>query len=271
MILIDPSVELITETDFYEHVAKCARVCYASDNSNISGKEFCNNVLIPKGHFSMFRHSTVYLKYPIDQHIQTVITNYSFNKFVKFIEHNQNLYIIANGNSLIDLVKGNYITIEDIEKHKIDDLPKELLKYKRFTFKVTTQISTSRELNRVSPNSIAERSTRYCNYTKDKFGCQISICKPYYYDDLPIQEQLAFINRMNDYEMNYIARVQRGWKPEDAREFLPLCTATEVVYTYSYEEWKDIIDKRVYNSTGKAHPNATIICKMIEDILNSYK
>lgn len=55
-------------------------------------------------------------------------------------------------------------------------------------YKVTTQISTSRELNRVSPNNIAERSTRYCNYSKDKFNNQISICKPYYYDNLEIAD-----------------------------------------------------------------------------------
>lgn len=55
---------------------------------------------------------------------------------------------------------------------------------------------------------------------------------------------------------------------QDARGVLPLDTATRCVYTYSTKEWFDIIKKRVYHTTGKAHPNATIICKLIEQELN---
>ena len=55
---------------------------------------------------------------------------------------------------------------------------------------------------------------------------------------------------------------------QDARGVLPLDTATRCIYTYSTKEWFDIIKKRVYNTTGKAHPNAAIICKLIEQELN---
>ena len=267
MILIEPKVELLKEDNFYSHVANCARVCYASNNnSNVSDEQFCKNVLIANNHLSMFRHSTIYCKYDRNDWNRYTVDTFHLAQNINVIDL-EDLYVIMNGQSYLEFKRNNVAENLKIDSHIIKDLPNELNEYKRFTFKVITQISTSRELNRVSPNNIAERSTRYCNYSKDKFGNQICICKPYYYDNLEIADQLAFINRMSEYEGNYLNRISRGWKPEDAREFLPLCTATEVVYTYNVREWRHIIDLRYYGITGKPHPNAKIIVGMIRDQL----
>ena len=267
MILIEPKVELLKEDNFYSHVANCARVCYASNNnSNVSDEQFCKNVLIANNHLSMFRHSTIYCKYDRNDWNRYTVDTFHLAQNINVIDLGD-LYIIMNGQSYLEFKRNNVAENLKIDSHIIKDLPNELNEYKRFTFKVITQISTSRELNRVSPNNIAERSTRYCNYSKDKFGNQICICKPYYYDNLEIVDQLAFISRMSEYEGNYLNRISRGWKPEDAREFLPLCTATEVVYTYNVREWRHIIDLRYYGITGKSHPNAKIIVGMIRDQL----
>lgn len=267
MILIEPKVELLKEDNFYSHVANCARVCYASNNnSNISDEQFCKNVLIANNHLSMFRHATIYCKYNKNDWNRYTVDTFHLAQNINVIDIGD-LYVIMNGQSYLEFKRNNVAENLKIDSHIIKDLPNKLNEYKRFTFKVITQISTSRELNRVSPNNIAERSTRYCNYSKDKFGNQICICKPYYYDNLEIADQLAFINRMSEYEGNYLNRISRGWKPEDAREFLPLCTATEVVYTYNIKEWRRIIDLRYYGTTGKPHPNAKIIAGMIRDQL----
>ncbi len=267
MILIEPKVELLKEDNFYSHVANCARVCYASNNnSNVSDEQFCKNVLIANNHLSMFRHSTIYCKYDRNDWDKYTVDIFHLAQNINVV-YLGDLYIIMNGQSYLEFKRNNIAETLKIDSHIIKDLPNELNEYKRFTFKVITQISTSRELNRVSPNNIAERSTRYCNYSKDKFGNQICICKPYYYDNLEIADQLAFINRMSEYEGNYLNRISKGWKPEDAREFLPLCTATEVVYTYNVREWRHIIDLRYYGITGKSHPNAKIIVGMIRDQL----
>lgn len=267
MILIEPKVELLKEDNFYSHVANCARVCYASNNnSNISDEQFCKNVLIANNHLSMFRHATIYCKYNKNDWNRYTVDTFHLAQNINVIDIGD-LYVIMNGQSYLEFKRNNIAENLKIDSHIIKDLPNELKEYKRFTFKVITQISTSRELNRVSPNNIAERSTRYCNYSKDKFDNQICICKPYYYDNLEIADQLAFINRMSEYEGNYLNRISRGWKPEDAREFLPLCTATEVVYTYNIKEWRRIIDLRYYGTTGKPHPNAKIIAGMIRDQL----
>lgn len=267
MILIEPKVELLKEDNFYSHVANCARVCYASNNnSNISDEQFCKNILIANNHLSMFRHATIYCKYNKNDWNRYTVDTFHLAQNINVIDLGD-LYVIMNGQSYLEFKRNNIAENLKIDNHIVKDLPNELNEYKRLTFKVTTQISTSRELNRVSPNNIAERSTRYCNYSKDKFDNQICVCKPYYYDNLEIADQLAFINRMSKYEGNYLNRISRGWKPEDAREFLPLCTATEVVYTYNIKEWRHIIDLRYYGTTGKPHPNAKIITGLIRDRL----
>ena len=56
-------------------------------------------------------------------------------------------------------------------------------------------------------------------------------------------------------------------KPETAREVLPLCTATRVVYTYTFAEWDHIFDLRCEGISGKPHPNAAEGANLIKDAI----
>ena len=60
----------------------------------------------------------------------------------------------------------------------------------------------------------------------------------------------------------------RSMAAQEAREVLPLGTRTEVVYTYTYEEWQHILDLRLHGTTGAPHPNAKIIAEYINNALN---
>ena len=146
----------------------------------------------------------------------------------------------------------------------------------RYTFCIDTQISTSRELNRVSPNNISEQSTRYVY----EDGV---ICKPHwmsdeiatYFNKEPLfedwinnniehQKAYQYFNSCNDSFINYAILVNKfNINRQDARGVLPLDTATRCIYTYSIDEWRNIIDLRYYGTTGKPHPNAKIIAGMI--------
>ena len=136
----------------------------------------------------------------------------------------------------------------------------------RLTFCITTQISTSRELNRVSPNAIAERSTRYCS-ARDG----LEICKPWWFNpkEKPGNSYI-FYKSWKNAEESYKAALETGMKPEDARGVLPLDTATKVIYTYSVQEWKHILDLRLYDKTGKAHPNCHVVMQMVKDQINNF-
>jgi thymidylate synthase (FAD) len=152
---------------------------------------------------------------------------------------------------------------------------------KRYTFKVITSIGVTREFNRHRKNSILEMSTRYCNFSKDKFDNQVSFCKPSWLDlnlgtyeivgnnkDLGDvvgdgyiknvsnrDEDNLFLTSCLFAEDTYKELLGDGWKPQQAREILPLCTATEAVYTGFAEDWKHFFNLRFFETTGKVHPN----------------
>ena len=132
------------------------------------------------------------------------------------------------------------------------------------TLVVTTQISTSRELNRTSPNSIAEQSTRYCNLEK-KGGVQIA--RPHWHAGGTRWQRFVFNTACRVSERAYNILLKSGLKPQDARGVLPLDTYTVVAYTYSLAEWSHILDLRYHGKTGAPHPNAKIVGEKIRSII----
>ena len=276
MKIIEPKVELWQQGDDSKaHVARCARVCYGRETGN---DEATIKRLINDEHWSMFRHGTYYMiANDSDKTLETIIINYANTIGFSYHYEKHVYYITVNGNWVLDhktpfgYISNYIVSIEDFCNTEIG------FNMMRYTFCVDTQISTSRELNRVSPNSIAEKSTRYV-YEDG------SICRPHwmtdeevdYLNNEPIFEEWCdshkkasiYRDSCNDSFNKYKLLVDIGMHRQDARGVLPLDTATRCVYTYSTKEWFDIIKKRVYNTTGKAHPNATIICKLIEQELN---
>lgn len=276
MKIIEPKVELWQQGDDSKaHVARCARVCYGRETGN---DEATIKRLINDEHWSMFRHGTYYIiANDSDKTLETIVINYANTIGFSYRYEKHVYYITVNGNWVLDhktqfgYLSKYIVPIEDFCNTEIG------FHMMRYTFCVDTQISTSRELNRVSPNNIAEKSTRYVYEDGN-------ICRPHwmtdeevdYLNNEPIFEEWCnshkkasiYRNSCNDSFNKYKLLVDIGMRRQDARGVLPLDTATRCVYTYSVDEWFEIIRKRVYHTTGKAHPNATIICKLIEQELN---
>lgn len=272
MKIIEPKVELWRQEDAKAHVARCARVCYGRE---IGNDQATIKRLIDSKHWSMFRHETYYIiANDSDKTLETIVINYANTIGFSYHYEKHVYYITVNGNWVLDhktqfgYLSKYIVPIEDFCNTEIG------FHMMRYTFCVDTQISTSRELNRVSPNSIAEMSTRYV-YENG------SICRPHWIS----QKEAELFNNDNNADLDeamnvYLNGCKRDFEEykilvdkykihrQDARGKLPLDTATRCVYTYSTKEWFDIIKKRVYHTTGKAHPNATIICKLIEQELN---
>ena len=271
MKIIEPKVELWQQGgDAKAHVARCARVCYGRETGN---DQATIKRLIDSEHWSMFRHETYYIiANDSDKTLETIVINYANTIGFSYHYEKHVYYITVNGNWVLDhktqfgYLSKYIVPIEDFCNTEIG------FHMMRYTFCVDTQISTSRELNRVSPNSIAEMSTRYV-YEDG------SICRPHWMTKdeadrfnkgwFDIGTKTSFyLKSCNNAFADYKFLIESGMHRQDARGVLPLDTATRCVYTYSIDEWFDIIRKRVYNTTGKAHPNATIICKLIEQELN---
>ena len=271
MEIIKPQVELWVQDDPITHVARCARVCYASDKT--TGNEAMYNRLLDAGHNSMFRHESVYIIAPGRSDRYELIDSFEFCPFVDYrIDYDNNeIYISTNRQFFMENESIRYFGewLVTPSEFSATLLGKELMRY---TFKVVTQISTSRELNRVSPNNIAEQSTRYVNLSK-KGG---AICQPHWVEKKDIEDWInGNDNATSIYYHNqcqlafdcYNELISLGMKPQDARGVLPLDTGTICIYTYTIAEWRHIIDLRYYGTTGAAHPNALIIAGMIRDEL----
>ena len=153
-----------------------------------------------------------------------------------------------------------------VENNWLDDLkyvcePTEYHE-RRITVKFICPISISREFNRHRVNSIAEQSTRYCNYSKDKFDNQITFIEPYWYEKADSYTKNEFDKGLQYAEGYYMFMVDKGMKPQEARDILPLCTATELVHTAFVSDWKHFFELRC---AGSAHPQARELAQPLHE------
>lgn len=278
MKIIEPKVELWRQEDAKAHVARCARVCYGKETGN---DEATVKRLINSKHWSMFRHETVYAMIPIELwygNFGEILKGYKASPYISWVTVRDYIYISTNGNFMLDVEKYEPVLYNEINNYRVSEEEFNSCEtaynlFARWTFCVDTQISTSRELNRVSPNNIAEKSTRYV-YEDG------TICKPHW---ISTKEADMFNEDNNadlDEAMNvYLRGCKRNFEDykilidkhklnrQDARGVLPLDTATRCIYTYSIFEWRAILDLRYYGTTGQPHPNAKLIAGMIRDEL----
>lgn len=264
----------------YRQVERAGRVCYKSEDhcTAESARPFVER-MIKSQHTAMLEHATVYLLYrdgetaSAEQGGDATVEawqRYERNKFSKVSTVDgchyvtTNLRVLAENQWLADL---DHLT-EPLAHHE-----------RRVTVHFTTQIATTREFNRHRANSMAEQSTRYCNYSKDKFGNEISINIPEWVRALSVEEpaQIDFLElakkvsegKADDYEnwlfanlaaeRAYLNLIAAGRKPQEARAILPLDTNTELIHTAFVSDWKHFFDLRAKGTTGAPHPDAKVL------------
>lgn len=274
MKIIEPKVELWQQGgDAKAHVARCARVCYGKETGN---DEATVKRLLDSRHWSMFRHESVYAIIPVHERgLKDYPLLVLSSPYIKTHTYNGNVYVATNGQFILDKLYPKFIELINMYRVTEDEFSNTEFGFNmmRYTFCVDTQISTSRELNRVSPNSIAEMSTRYV-YEDG------SICRPHWIS----QKEAELFNNDNNADLDeamnvYLNGCKRDFEEykilvdkykihrQDARGKLPLDTATRCIYTYSIDEYRHIIDLRYYGTTGTPHPNARLIAGMIRNNL----
>lgn len=132
---------------------------------------------------------------------------------------------------------------------------KEIMKHITHTVLFRCNRGVSHELVRHRPCSFAQESTRYCNYSGDKFGNEITIIDPttagFYKDEKSFR---IWCHACGTAESNYFGLLNRGATPQEARGVLPNDLKTEVVMTANETEWQHIVNLRAKQTTGKAHP-----------------
>lgn len=290
MRIITPTYEIWKQEEglegIFKQIERAGRICYASDPIEGKAKDFVDR-MIKSGHGAMLEHGTVYLTMNvIDDNFEMqhdllspdVIWDYQKNKFSIVNISNEVAYITTNLRVLAenDWLEDLQYLCEPTEYHE-----------KRITVKFSTQIAISREYNRHKVNSIAEQSTRYCNYGKDKFGNEISINLPSFVDleDCHFGKNYSLLDYCNhisehsdlsegvsyftaiDYwwfanlacEFSYLNMIRLGAKPQEARTILPLDTNSELVHTAFVSDWKHFFNLRALGTTGRPHPDCQIL------------
>lgn len=275
MKLIDPKVELWSEIGISpeSHIARCARVCYGHEDKapNQEADEKMVDGLIKNGHLSMLRHASVYYVFPNKEAIPEELFSEYTNRAIT--ADNKLALVSTNKQFVYERFANRFVDSSPQTISGVCQNNPELFSAFRLTFCITTQDAIAKELNRKSPNSIAEKSTRYCNF---KDG--IPVCRPHWMFGLQNwgneDKRWELYNQLDDSVMqatkSYNALLEGGLKPEDARVVLPKVTATKVIYTYSVNEWEDILALRLYDKTGPAHPDCHIVMKMVRDQINTF-
>ena len=283
MKLIEPSVEILEQSSglngIYKQIELAGRTCYKSEENmtDDSAKGFVDR-MIKSGHNAMLEHGTVYLKYPAYR--DGWINKYFSNKYskVKYIEP-----------KLIDendyyLVTTNYRVL--VENNWLDDLqylcePTEYHE-KRITTKFIMDRIGSQSFCRHRVFSFAQESTRYCNYSKDKFGNELTFIIPSNTKILPFDcepnvmsqnqillakdtdSSLNYLQALQSCELEYFQLLNKGWKPQEARSILPNCLKTELVMTGFESDWEGFFKLRC-NKT--AHPDMQVLANKLKELM----
>lgn len=289
MRLIKPKVEIINQKPgvegLFKHMELCARTCYKSEDkiTEDSARKFIDNVIVARGHTAMLEHGTVYLKIPYGIMYDT---GYFSNEAIatKYID---NPYSIVQNSQIYDYwcVTSNYRVL--LQNGWLDDLQYlcEPTEYhvRRITVRFICDMGVAREFCRHRVFSFAQESTRYCNYSKAKFGKELNCIIPCWYKnmfegnsynielchtyDLTISEGLsrteaAWIQAMCEVESTYFGLLTEGEPAQQARNVLPLALKTELIMTGTDEQWAGFFNLRCARD---AHPQARELAIELRD------
>lgn len=277
MKLIKQSFKFINQTDFSlvgikKHIERCARVSYKSEDkiTDTSYEKFVN-MLESRGHDRPLEFGTVYLSRTSQKEDNMEwLDKYAYNPWSKFSFGNGSTRINGELRNTI-YVTTNYRVIK--EHHWEDDLqylcePTEY-HHKRYTVHMILDRGVMDEFRtHVGLSHLAE-STRYCNYSKDKFGNEITFIKPcwcnilegdystsdYIPDRLPRMgaTEEGLIHALQYAEYYYFFLLSEGWTPQQARSVLPLGIKSELISCGFEDAWENFFKRR---DAPDAHPMA---------------
>jgi len=125
-----------------------------------------------------------------------------------------------------------------------------VLEHGSITVKFIVDRGVSHELVRHRIASFCQESTRYCNYSKGRFGGQITVVKPCFFNE-DSKEYDAWFEACQNAEASYFKLLEMGCKPQEARSVLPNSLKTEVVMTANPREWRHFLKLR---TSKAAHP-----------------
>lgn len=299
MKLIKPSYEFWEQKEGLSgveaQIERAARVCYASEPKGEVGELL--GKLIKSKHYAMLEHGTVYLMIDCSGRLIDVANKYIQNKYSKVSLHSDGVHYCITTNYRV-LVENNWLDdlkylCEPTEYHEKRitihftcdrGIWNEFIRHKTLQRGDDCEVYPIVNYDAEQNNSFAQESTRYCNYSKDKFDNEITFIIPSWlnipegiaywhdglgyrvgadFDNIDFGASLGYINKSSNYdsflyalenaEKSYFRLLKEEWKPEQARQVLPNALKTELVMTGFISDWKHFFELRC---ASNAHPQA---------------
>lgn len=149
-------------------------------------------------------------------------------------------------------------------KKIIENGHESVLEHQSISVRIICDRGVSHEIVRHRIASYTQESTRYCNYSNEKFGNEITFIKPCFWN-CDSKEYNLWKDTMFNIEKNYMQLIEMGAHPQEARSVLPNSLKTEIVVTMNLREWRHFFKLR---TSLKAHPQMREVANMI---LNLFK
>lgn len=277
----------------YKQIERAGRTSYKSEDkiTENSAEKFVN-MLMERGHLAPFEFGTIYLKFPTNIDPETIMF-YDNNPYSKVTFDDEWYYVTTNSRVIIENDYRQHLQYlcDPTDMHEL-----------RFTVGIICSRSIANEIVRHRAFSYVQESTRYCNYSKDKFGGEVAYIIPHwmdelkegyynkpYYSILDDKFHMDFIGLYNSYTEDlafgkdvpykYLYRLQ-NWAnaedtyfremtiydrpPQDTRDTLPLGLKTELVMCGYLSDWDHFLSLRCAKD---AHPDMQIVANKIKETL----
>lgn len=283
MKLIKQSFEILEQTDYSlkgikQFIERCGRVCYKSEDriTDTSYKKFVD-MLIKKDHARPLEFGTVHLLIPKsdfkEAYTSLVEVGLDNCDWLQYCYYQGSYYVTTNYRYYLDIIK----CIPSIQKYFSETYSKYYPK--RYTVHMILSRGVMDEFRtHVTLSHLAE-STRYCNYSRDKFDNQITFIQPSWIildkEMAPINElcllagqydrenpNLRYLASLVDANYTYISLLNKGWTPQQARDVLPLSVKSELISCGFGSAWCNFFYRRCAKD---AHPMAREIAIPLQD------
>lgn len=290
MRLIKPSFEIIEQKPgidgLLQHIERCGRTCYKSEDkiTEDSAEKFVN-MLVNRGHTAMVEHGTVYLHRLVDYSENYDLLDTAEEWGYRYMGNQYSNYhsIDHVRDDVIDIyITTNYRVL--LQNGWLDDLqylcePTEH-HVKRVTVKFVCDRGVSHEFVRHRVFSFAQESTRYCNYSKDKFGKECTFIIPTWFDKYMNDDysdyhtldwqagldsscaETNWLYAMLFAEKSYFSSLENGMIAQQARAILPNSLKTELIMTGTIKQWEGFFKLR---DAKDAHPQARELAQPLHE------
>jgi thymidylate synthase (FAD) len=289
MKIVPPSYEVLDHLDRQSlavRIELCGRICYKSEDriDQDSAVPFVSK-MAEHGHNSVLEMGVVTLEMTcadeeqitdffllrprylhIDREANRLLITGSIRSFRELLKFHPENVVVRAACALINerhpyffkgvlpeggLSADSSITVRKVELDEVDQLPPQsLLKHRYIAVKFIVNRAVTHEIVRHRPCSFLQESQRYCRYSEDKFGSEVSFIKPMFFAE-GSPEYGLWEKAMLETEQLYLQLLETS-TPQAARTVLPNSCKTELIVYANLQEWQHIFSQR---TTKAAEPS----------------